>query len=343
MSAPPATDLASIIGDGRWLAHRYDDRADAFRFRRVEREAHRAATFLTDAELGAGEEQAFDRRAVADALAARADPAPHFIFHSAYCCSTLLARAFDAPGTALGLSEPVLLNDLIGATLRGAAPKRVLGLTDLALKLLARPLAPGERNVIKPSNLVNPLIPAILDLSPGSRAVLLHAPLDAFLGSVARKEIEGRAWVRELMWKLIALGQAERFGFSEEELYRHTDMQVAALGWVAQQALFGEALARHPARTIALDSDTLMQRPPSVIARLGKLFELDLDAAAIAAGPAFTRHSKDGRAFSAAERDAERAAGLATHAREIAMVGTWTRQVADHAGIAIDLPAFPTD
>ncbi len=336
-------DLDSIIGDGRWLAHRYDEQADAFRFRWNDREAHRAATFLTDAELGAGREVAFDRRAVAEALAGRTDPPPQFIFHSAYCCSTMLARAFDVPGSAMGLSEPVLLNDMIGLRLRGGDPKRVAGLTDLSLKLLARPLAGGECNVVKPSNLLNPLLLAMLELSPRSNAVLLHAPLEAFLGSVARKEIEGRAWVRELMWKLIAQGAAQRFGFTTEELYRHTDLQVAALGWLAQQALFGEALAKHPQRVVALDSETLTAKPEAAMKRLGALFEIDLDAGSVAAGPAFTRHSKDGGAFSAEARASERAAGLALHAREIELVMLWARQVADHAGIAIELPAFPND
>ena len=333
-------DLAEVIANGRWLAHRYDEIADAFRFRFVDREAHRAATFLTDAELGPGEELAFDRRAVAAALAERRDPAPQFIFHSAYCCSTLLTRAFDLPGAAMGVSEPVLLNDMIGLTLRGGEPKRVLGLTDLSLQLLARPLALGERAVIKPSNVVNPLLRAILDLSPQSRAVLLHAPLDAFLGSVARKEVEGRAWVRDLMWKLITLGHAQRFGFTEEELYRHTDLQVAALGWLAQQALFGEAIGRYPARLTAFDSDTLTAHPAAVMTALGQSFDIALDGASVAAGPAFTRHSKEGHAFSAVERANDRAEGLAIHAREIAMVSTWAQQVADYAGIAVKLSDF---
>lgn len=72
------------------------------------------------------------------------------------------------------------------------------------------------------------------------------------LASVARKEIEGRGWVRELTWKLINLGQAERFGFTTEVLYRQTDLQVAAVGWLSQHALFAEAAEKHDRfRTVA--------------------------------------------------------------------------------------------
>ena len=74
------------------------------------------------------------------------------------------------------------------------------------------------------------------------------------------------------------------------------------------------------------------------MARLGELFDLRLDADAIAQGPAFRRHSKDGGAFDSADRSVERAVGLVRHAREIAMVMEWSRAVADHASISLELP-----
>ena len=47
------------------------------------------------------------RKPVIDALPSA--KAPHFIFHSAFCCSTLLARAFDIEGQSIGLKEPTIL------------------------------------------------------------------------------------------------------------------------------------------------------------------------------------------------------------------------------------------
>ena len=44
----------------------------------------------------------------------------HFIFHSAFCASTMLVRALDVPGSAMGISEPVILNDMVGWRRRGA-------------------------------------------------------------------------------------------------------------------------------------------------------------------------------------------------------------------------------
>jgi hypothetical protein len=327
-----------VIGDGRWLAHRYDATADAVRFRLFERDDHRRATFLSAEEVGDGPTVVLPRAESLAAVRALALPPMRLILHSAFCCSTLLTRAFDLPGTAMGISEPMILNDVIGIALRGADPRQVAAALDVALLLLARPLGVGEAMVIKPSNLFNPLAPLALKLQPNLRLLLLHAPLEDYLGSVARKEIEGRAWVRELMWKLIRLGQAERFGFSEEELYRQTDLQVAALGWLAQQAGFAELVTQHSPRVRVVDSVTLMQNPTAAMAALAKHFAIDLDAGAVASGPAFTRHSKDGRAFDAAARDAERSEGLARHAREVATVTEWALRMAEFARIPMILP-----
>ena len=237
--------LAEIIADGRWLAHRYDETNDAIQFRFVPREAQQALTFLTDAEIGDADLAVYPREDCLTAARRLDLPTPRMIFHSAYCCSTLLTQVFDIPGTSFGLKEPQVLNDVVGLQLRRRDARQVAAAMDVALLLLARPLGPGETNVIKPSNLLNPLIPLLTAMRPDIRGVLLDAPLYVFLTSIARKEIEGRAWVRQLMWDFIRMGQAARFGFTEEDLYRQTDLQVGALGWLAQQAMFAEATTKH--------------------------------------------------------------------------------------------------
>jgi hypothetical protein len=330
--------LSELIGDGRWLAHRYDEANDAIQFRFVPREAQRGITFLTDFEIGNATLAIYSR---ADCLAEARKldlPTPRLIFHSAYCCSTLLARAFDIPGVSFGLKEPQILNDVTGLQLRGGDPRQVAAAMDAALLLLARPFGPGEVNIIKPSNLLNPMISLITAMRPDVRGLLLHAPLEVFLGSIARKDIEGRAWVRELMWRYIKVGQADRFGLSDEDLYRQTDLQAGATGWLAQHALFAEAAARHEGyRT--LDSETLLKRPVDCLAALKELFALDFDSETVAAGPAFRTHSKDRSAYSTEQRHEERERGRSAYAREIEIVLEWTEQLAKHAGIPLSLPS----
>jgi hypothetical protein len=130
-------------------------------------------------------------------------------------------------------------------------------------------------------------------------------------------------------------------GFSGRDHLGQTDLQVAAVGWLAQQALFARIAAQFgPSRIRTIDSATLTAQPQAAMAALGAHFGLPLspeELDGIIDGPAFTSHSKLGTAFGAAERAAEDEAGIARHADEIDKVVTWTHAVADAAGVPVDL------
>lgn len=327
------------MADPQWLAHRYDPGHDAFQFRYVDRPRHAAIPFLTDEYLGEKPPLVLRRT---EAVAAAPPAAPlHFLFHSAYCCSTLLAAAFDMPGVAMGLKEPVLLNDLIGWRHRGAKGPDVARVLDESLHLLARPFTPGEAVVLKPSNVVNPLIPAIMGLRPQARALLLHAPLDAYLASIARKGMMGRLWVRDLFGKLMREGMLAPLGIAPDQYLGLTDIQVAAVGWLAQQYQFHRLADALGARIATLDSEILVARPQESLAALARLFDLALDDAAITAivdGPVFARDAKNGADFGKEQRAQAAQRGLALHGEEVEKVAHWARIVAENAGIGLDLP-----
>lgn len=328
-------DIAAIVRDPTWFADRYDPGHDAFHFRRLTRADHRAATFLTDDYLPAGAPVVISR---ADAVAAAPATAPiHFIFHSAFCCSTVLARAFDAPGAAMGLKEPVLFNDLVGWKSRGAAAADLAAVLSDGLTVLARPFGANEAIVVKPSNLANGFAAAMLTVRPAARALFLHAPLTTYLGSIARKGMTGRLWARDLLVKQIRDG-TQWPGMSAEDFIGQSDLQVAAIGWLAQHAMFARIATRWPDRVRTLDSATLMADPAAAMTALAALFGTPLDVDAVVAGPAFGRHSKDGRAFDAAARDTE-VTTAERFADEIDKVVVWTAAVAATVGLDLALPA----
>ncbi len=329
-------NLLARARDPAWLAHRFDPLRDAVHFIRATREEHRAATFLTDEFLDGHSNPVGLPRTEAVKEAGKGAPV-HFIFHSAYCCSTLLARALDLPGTAFALKEPVILNDLCGWRSRGGEAADVARALDSAMLLLARPFESGEAVVIKPSNLVNPFIPVMLAMRSEARALLLHAPLRAYLGSIARKGMWGRLWVRELFVKLGRFGLLD-FGFSSEEIMGQTDLQIAAIGWLGQHRLFAQVAERFPDHVRTLDSEVMLANLEPALARLGNLFSLVLDPAALASSEAFARHSKDGEAFGAEARRAAQRDAEQVHSEEIDKVEAWARAVAESAGIGLELP-----
>ncbi len=333
-----------ILGDASYLAHRYDETNDAFRFLSVPREVHRQCTFITDEHLpNVDQFKAFARSELASPSPSTAPV--HFIFHSAYCCSTMLARAFDIEGVSMGLKEPVVLNDMIGWRRRGADPVKQQQVMEQSLTLLSRPFGEDRAVIIKPSNICNPLAIEMLRLRPEAKALLLYAPIEGFLKSIAKKEMWGRIWVRDVLIGTLKDGYAIG-GFSQDELLQLTDLQVAAIGWLSQHALFAKIIEEIGGdRVKTLDSDTFLAQSPATIAALSDLYGLNMGDAqidAVVQGPAFTSHSKldqakRGETFDAKAREREQKKVAEVHGAEIDMVASWTKAVADSQGIKLDI------
>jgi len=325
------------LGNPAWLAHRYDPTHDAVHFVSFDRAARNKAPFLTDAEMGPATPMILAR---ADAVGTMPAPAPlHFIFHSAYCCSTLLARALDVPGVATALKEPQILNDLVGWRHRGAPSVAVVPVLSASLDLLARPFEAGEKVIIKPSNVVNGLIGPILRARPSANAILLYAPLPSFVASIARKGLWGRLWVRDLLSKQLLDGLVQ-LGFEQRDYFLLTDLQVAAVGWLAQHALFTRIANAAPDRVAMLDSETLIAEPRDTLTQIARRFGLDLQTAAIEdiVTREFARDAKTGRNFTSGQRAREREAGQAVHRDEIDKVAIWAAEVAKAAGVVMPAP-----
>lgn len=331
-------EITDIIGNPTWLAHRYAPEQDAIHFVQASRKERASATFLTDEHLPTDARKLVVGRD--DAMRAAPSPAPlHFIFHSAFCCSTLLARAFEDAATVL--KEPPILNDIVGWRHLGAQPARVAQILDQVATLLARPLTAGETVIVKPTNIANVLARALLAMRQDAKAVILHAPLEVYLRSIAKKQMTGRLWVRELLIKLLREGLVD-LGFQNEDYVGQTDLQVAAVGWLAQQALFARLVDHFgTGRVRTLDSETLLEHPHDILSDLNDHFGLRMtsrDVAAAVAGPAFTQHSKSNAEFGIEARAREYADAAAAHQDELNKVVVWAKAVADSAQVPMQLP-----
>lgn len=351
-------DWQAAVRDPTHLLHRYDERGDNFHFIPVSRAVHRQCSFLTDdylpkdvtplilprhsvvrsATIGHPEGSAI---AHPSAQFPAQSPAPiHFIFHSAYCCSTLLARALDIDGRAMSLKEPMVVNDIVGWKRRGAPPPRVAEVLDQAMQLLAKPFGKGEAVIVKPSNVAVGLMRVILAMRPDCGAIILTSPLKRYLGSIAMKGLWGRLWARTLLIGLIEDHMIAPFGMSQADLLGLSDLQIAALGWLAQQKLFMAILREHPTRVKSLNSEHFLAAPTQALQALSALYRLKLSADEIAntiSSPNFTRHAKRGHPFDAAHRRADQHQALTLHADEIDKVYHWAEVTAKAMAIPMDL------
>jgi hypothetical protein len=128
-------------------------------------------------------------------------------------------------------------------------------------------------------------------------------------------------------------------GLDQKRYLDLTDLQIAAAGWLAQHAMFHRIFELYPDRVRSLDSEVFLSRPEEALSALAGLFGLSLDAAAVAAGPGFKRHSKFDSSFSPEDRAADQRDAATLHADEIDKVAVWAEAVAANAGISMTLPA----
>ena len=321
-----------------WLAHRYDEAADQVRFVEYDRATRGEVPFLIDQYLPAKPFQAIDRRQARQAAPA-ASPI-HFIFHSGFCCSTLLATCLDQSGLASAFSEPMILNDIAGWRKRGAVPAAVGAVLDDALSLLARPFEGDAAAIIKPSTVVNGLASAMMRLRPDARAILIHAPLRDFLVSIAKKGLDGRLWARELFLAMRREGLTGTLGFNDEAFFGQTDLQIAACDWLGQQAIFTALADNFPDRVRTINTDEFLKHPDETIRAAAAHFGLPLSNAHVEAarsGP-LRRNSKDQSDYSDEARRTEYSTALQIHGDEVHKVEIWAAEVARAADFPLQLP-----
>ncbi len=343
VQSPIEQQIEPILRDPAWLPHAYDAGADTLTFAYIPREKQRGATFLFDEKLGELKKSAPIPLTALPLQRLRAEAPPiHFIFHTGYCCSTLLCRALDVPGVSMALKEPQALYSISEPLMWGKDVEGRLKALEVILDLMSRGLTPGETQIVKTTYTDIALVQPILDSRPTTRALFLHGPLDEFLRSVAKRGLHGRANMRGLYERLsqqIALPT----GYSAVDLFRQTDLQISALNWLMQIARY-QRLARHYApsgRVRTLSADALLANKVSSLKALAALFGLQADAAkwdAIAAGPAFKQNAKRPNEIYDDEMRAREQAALKTaHGKEIDMVSTWLDAVAKHCNVDMKL------
>lgn len=324
-------DAPAIAADPSWLPHRIDTASRQVEFFRLERETLADTGFLSDRDP-APDDRAFLGWDEVMAM----QPAPgrlHFLFHTAFCRSTLLARAVDRPGVAVTLNEPFICASIVnGGEMARPLVKPLLG-------LLARPWQGNEAVIVKPTNHSNMVMPTLMQQWPEARAVLMSNDLPVFLRSVARKGMQGRHWARKLFVELQGYAAMD-FGMNELESFALTDLQCAGLAWFLNQRYFaahltGQVRGVSGDRFRMLDGDRFDAEREATIASMLAFFGVETAEGTsrdMANSAVFGSHSKLGSVF-AGDQDADDP----TVVEEIEKVAQWVGMIADQAGFKVPL------
>lgn len=329
--------LRAVVSDPEWIPHTFDSDGANLTFVHVPEARRNALMFLSDEHFAGNFAKAtFAAGAVAQQAAGLAQAPAHFIFHTSFCCSTLLANALEVPGRSTALKEPDVLINVANRLIRAddTANRQRL---DLVLRLLERPIADGGTIIVKPTNFANRLLDLTLALRPVSRATLVYSDVGTFLRSLLKRGMFGRIFGRKLFNQIVQWAPID-FGYTPAQLLEQTDVQIAALAWLMQIHHFDKVLrAFGPRRVMLLESGDLLADPQNAIDRAQTFFDLGLSAAEtedIAAGPVFKTHSKlSDRDFDVAAREEEHQSAAQVHSDELDMVVKWIEAVANQVGV----------
>ncbi len=323
------SDLAKIIADPRWFPHVFNHTQGTVTFIRINRARLGQPAFLADATSDGAQPVAIPLDHIASASI---ETAPlHFIFHTAFCRSTLLVRALEQPGLSSGLSEPGIIASLVNAGDAGrwaVAP---------VARLLARSWQKNEAVFVKPTNHANVIAPALMEAAPNARAILMTNPLPSFLAAVLRKGMMGRRWARQLYLKMMGYAGMD-LGMDSREQFAMTDLQAGALAWFLNQRYLEALTRKFGDRVRVLDGDAFGADPARVLEAVGTFTGVPIDAVraeAIANGPVFTADAKTGEDYAAKSARDAAATQSAVVEDEIAKVGEWVGMIAQQAGVEV--------
>lgn len=307
-----------------------DWRQGTCQFVPVSREAISTLPFLDNRTLGTSQKQGTVPLGQVVRLTAEMSGTCDFIFHSAFCCSTLLARCLDRPNRALSLKEPFSILNLSGfLRANETGGQDFQNLCKTTLGLLARSFNPGERTLIKPSNGANNLLPKILSEPGCGKVLLLFGPVEDFLVAVISGGEPRQAFVDGIL-KLFMTDFGADLGIGDPGAL--SPLKRAALVWGLQVRLFSEtSKAADPARVRTLGSQSFLKDKAKTLSALNKFFGYGFTKVEIKQtleGPLFSTHAKEGQtSFSPEAHNKEKQDVLAKNQAEISKAISFAKRL----------------
>jgi len=232
--------ISEVINDPHWFPFSFDQEYRHLTFVKTDAQTLRDAPFLDGRFITKNvARQTVPIDLLLSELPVSRNLPPPMIFHSAFCCSTLMAKALDKPGLCLSLKEPEIIMSLANA-------KRMLPranrpgedfkqMYELVMHLLARRFSSEEIVMIKPTNSANNLLEdAVVCNAP---IVLMFASLEDFLVSVLKKGEACRSFIRT-QFNIFTLDPCAMADIPPRQAFTFTDLQIATLVWRHQLELF---------------------------------------------------------------------------------------------------------
>lgn len=308
--------LAQIIEDPDWICFGLNPDDMSLHFAHVGEEAMEENVFLSHHRLESAPSASFTLSAVAETMVGTSiASAPRFVLHTAFCCSTLLARCLNAPGRVKALRELPVFSGLapVREALLSRGDEAVWPLlVRITGQLASRPFSSGAAAINKPGNVFLPVSADFLRIHTSMRAVVIHSDLPSFLASCVKKQSAGVApWLQ--MYAALDPNGSYCKGLGIDPASASA-LQLACVIWNLQmQLLLG--LEGFRDRVVRIESTAFLAAPVNVVrntqAWLGVNVDEETSASVIA--HEMSRHSKKPELAYGPERRAAEASLVAQH------------------------------
>ena len=261
-----------------------------------------------------------------------------FIFHVAFCCSTLLARYLELlPGTFV-LKEPFIPTQL--AELNRAPWPSERGLTSeeatrLCVRLMARTFEPHDQVIAKLADQCNAIAGALMASSEARKAVFLGLELRSFL-LAGLKTDQRRIWVRRRA-ELAAQDVAPSL-LADTDPKTLDDAQACAYLWMANGVLLQKLIAEVGRnRLLVVDGETISDNPDHAVREIAEWLGLSSSESELRTAisdQTTSRYSKDpSQEFSREHRQTDLAAVYSKFGSEVESGLRWAAEIAPRLGL----------
>ncbi|WP_455221857.1 hypothetical protein [Kaarinaea lacus] len=243
-----------------------------------------------------------------------------FIFHTAFCGSTLMSQALDALFHSLPLREPEVLGNLLVYQRSNTENNADHNWVDQVLRLLSRPYVKNESVVVKANDYANPLMRTLTDTNYSIPMLFMYTPLSEFLAGClkAKNRLD---WIKQRYQSIVNVA-AQWLKLSQDvQIGEESYGKMAAIYWSYNIALYLDVYKRGVSQTRSLNFNQMLAHPLEAVTEAGSLFRLtlrqDIDVSAEIAG-LFGVYSKNNKfLYSPVQRANDIQSLLKQHRKEL--------------------------
>lgn len=266
-------DISGIFDDPEFYVKSVDWSTGEVSIVPMSRDTYRASNFLDKRVVTVGSEISIKLEQLLEVYR-QVKPVNRpirFIFHTAFCGSTLLSRCLEETGNFLSYREPLALHQMAFARRKETLPyndQEYAELTRLLLALYGRTYEEGTTPLVKPSdsciNLAHELL-SVGTVGGESSALLLYAPLPDFIVTML-KIPSRRKFVRSMLHR--AQMDLKPYGILTGEQHNLDDAQVAAVVWLGLILPYLSLLKDKSLNVRSLESRIFYQNPEQTLSSI---------------------------------------------------------------------------